>query len=381
MTLLLLLACATPDTDPVEICDDGLDNDGDGLRDCFDADCVDACPKELNCADGLDNDRDQLIDCFDPDCASSCTEEACDGLDGDQDGLVDCQDPDCAEYCREDCGDGEDNDFDKDVDCRDSDCEEDPACIEDCSDGVDNNDNGRVDCEDADCTRDPACAEDCFDGADNDADGLVDCEDSECVGVCTETSCVDELDNDLDGLVDCEDEECWGLGSCPSGIQVRVLSGHGDYNRARAGGKWSSNSSSSRDLQLRSVVGSAQVQLSASSLSCTWTGGLEFRARWDSYFTQGLSAQQISSSGACEGWVNTGAFRSRHIPSDWMSPGTWQMGRVDFPMEYKGALLIHGSTFSSSVYSAQDSTWQTSGSHRAVNLEPGAWFLMPGSRL
>ena len=56
-------------TDP-EICDDGVDNDGDGQVDCEDGDCTNAqnCqpPTEDEiCDDGIDNDGDGKVDCAD----------------------------------------------------------------------------------------------------------------------------------------------------------------------------------------------------------------------------------------------------------------------------------------------------------------------------
>ena len=61
---------------PVEtICDDGLDNDGDGSIDCIDTDCqgtpactVDPENTTVLCQDGIDNDGDGSIDCDDVDC-------------------------------------------------------------------------------------------------------------------------------------------------------------------------------------------------------------------------------------------------------------------------------------------------------------------------
>ena len=56
---------------PSENCNDGIDNDGDGLTDCQDTqDCSSApnCgapPEPEICNDGIDNDGDGLIDCFD----------------------------------------------------------------------------------------------------------------------------------------------------------------------------------------------------------------------------------------------------------------------------------------------------------------------------
>lgn len=61
-----------------EICEDGIDNDGDGYTDCADSDCFDdsACPAEDEiCDDGTDNDQDGDIDCADSDCTnhSACS--------------------------------------------------------------------------------------------------------------------------------------------------------------------------------------------------------------------------------------------------------------------------------------------------------------------
>ena len=55
-----------------EECNDGIDNDGDGLIDCNDPDCQfpPAIEQGCNCADGVDNDGDGKIDSLDPKCAS-----------------------------------------------------------------------------------------------------------------------------------------------------------------------------------------------------------------------------------------------------------------------------------------------------------------------
>ncbi|GAA0760396.1 S8/S53 family peptidase [Psychroflexus lacisalsi] len=82
-----------------EICDDGIDNDGNGFVDCEDASCSSnrACV-ESNCEDGIDNDGDGFVDCEDINCEDfqDCLIERCiDGIDNDEDGLIDCDDPDC----------------------------------------------------------------------------------------------------------------------------------------------------------------------------------------------------------------------------------------------------------------------------------------------
>ncbi len=95
-----------------EICDNGIDDDNNGLIDCFDPACVNfpACkakPVEI-CNNKIDDNGDGLVDCADPTCATdiSCvptttvkvvTPPACsDGIDNDGDGLIDYPaDPGC----------------------------------------------------------------------------------------------------------------------------------------------------------------------------------------------------------------------------------------------------------------------------------------------
>ncbi|MBT3222574.1 MAG: hypothetical protein HN348_26160 [Proteobacteria bacterium] len=52
-------------------CDDGHDDDGDGLVDCEDGDCHDSCRKV--CDDLTDNDGDGLVDFNDDDCSGNRT--------------------------------------------------------------------------------------------------------------------------------------------------------------------------------------------------------------------------------------------------------------------------------------------------------------------
>ena len=83
-------------------CTNRIDDDGDGLIDCEDPDCLfdPGCTRE-NCANGIDDDGDTLIDCADPECLADprCLSEDCvNSVDDDGDGLIDCLDADC-------CGD------------------------------------------------------------------------------------------------------------------------------------------------------------------------------------------------------------------------------------------------------------------------------------
>ncbi|MEZ4313409.1 MAG: MopE-related protein [Polyangiaceae bacterium] len=102
---------------PVEICNDGKDNDGDIHADCADSDCWNTPPCDTcfngshgvpefgvgACTDGVDNDCDGDNDCQDEDCSASdfYITECCDGTDENGNGIPDdfncrCQtDADC----------------------------------------------------------------------------------------------------------------------------------------------------------------------------------------------------------------------------------------------------------------------------------------------
>jgi hypothetical protein len=130
----------------IEICGNGIDDDCNGLTDCFDPACKSqpACidKKKEICNNGIDDDGNGLIDCKDPACFGDPTcfvpgHEICNnGLDDDDDGLVDCKDPDCFSdpSClphpgTEICDNGIDDNGDKLVDCSDPQCKSFPACL------------------------------------------------------------------------------------------------------------------------------------------------------------------------------------------------------------------------------------------------------------
>lgn len=173
----LTLALGAP---PAEICDNGLDDDGDRRTDCQDPDCAaapgcDPAPVEI-CGNGLDDDGDLRIDCDDSDCDSVCVEICHNGIDDDQNCAVD-------DGC-EICDNGVDDNGDDLVDCADPTCAGIPPCpSEICTNGIDDDGNTLVDCADPSCANDPHCkANDPF--ADADGDGDVDQADFAAMQLC-----------------------------------------------------------------------------------------------------------------------------------------------------------------------------------------------------
>ena len=139
------------------MCEDGSDDDGDGMIDCGDADCFDSARCQAGggeertdraCSDWVDNDGDGATDCDDADCqsehirtcrgswrsASSSTAVASENEDFPE--L-----PDGATSAEDLIGQGGDADGER--------------SDQTCSDGVDNDRDGRTDCNDFGCRFDP----------------------------------------------------------------------------------------------------------------------------------------------------------------------------------------------------------------------------------
>ena len=132
-------------------CNDGVDNDGDGLTDMDDPDCTSETDNNestqtvvTQCSDGVDNDGDGLTDMADPGCSSSLDDDesditgntqCSDGIDNDGDGAIDLYDSDCT-------GLSDDNEF---PDYQNQSMN--PAC----SDGIDNDGDGYTDLADSGC--------------------------------------------------------------------------------------------------------------------------------------------------------------------------------------------------------------------------------------
>lgn len=70
--VLVLLCAVAAQAQTTEICNDGIDNDGNGLIDCADPFCNFAAnvEKGCRCFDNIDNDGDGLIDAADHECAT-----------------------------------------------------------------------------------------------------------------------------------------------------------------------------------------------------------------------------------------------------------------------------------------------------------------------
>jgi hypothetical protein len=225
-----------PVTPPETICDDGVDNNSNGLTDCEDPDCdgfvgdattcgvgacassgnlvcqtpdqVDTCTpgtpgaegpfNDASCNDGIDNDCDDLTDAADPDCAAP--PEICDnGIDDNLNGLTDCADPQCDNfvYGATSCGVGACEATGQEV------CQT-PDIVDTCTPG-------------APGAEGPFGDASCTDGIDNDCDGLTDVDDPDCEA--PPEICDNGIDDNLNGLTDCEDPQCDGatFGACDTG--------------------------------------------------------------------------------------------------------------------------------------------------------------------
>ena len=168
-------------------CDDGIDNDNDGLSDCQDTDC-NGSPV---CMDADNDGYSAVEDCNDYNNAINpgASEIADDGIDQDCDGQDETTNSNGGgnngNPTAEDCSNGIDDDQNGMIDCDDYMCILDPICSEDCSNGIDDNGNGMTDCDDYMCILDPACngsssgTDADSDGYDSISSGGNDCDDSD----------------------------------------------------------------------------------------------------------------------------------------------------------------------------------------------------------
>lgn len=143
------------------------------------------------------------------------TEICNNGLDDDGDGKIDCKDSDCFgnSVCPEICYDHIDNNGDGKVDCADPQCTGNPWCAELC-DGIDNNGVNGID-EGFECplgSIDTYCVTSC--GSQGQRTCESGCHWGTCKAPLTESKCTDGKDDDCDGWTDCFDPDCWGATSC-----------------------------------------------------------------------------------------------------------------------------------------------------------------------
>jgi cysteine-rich repeat protein len=239
-------------------CGDGLDDDGDGLADCIDADCTSAtectnltgaCSNEtdgnvfyggtyvgaFSCLPRAPFQEPLVAPCVIAqtglslacaDCmaayvicvASSANDNACTQAVRDCSGIP--------FVVGETCGNGVDDDGNRQVDCVDSDCSTEPECqlgavAEVCTDGTDNDGDSLIDCRDFDCA--VACIgvpENCSDGFDDNGNGVRDCYETSCASdpSCTEEICGNGLDDNGNGSTDCADDDCAGAAACVESV-------------------------------------------------------------------------------------------------------------------------------------------------------------------
>jgi hypothetical protein len=187
-------------TPPEDICDDGIDNNNNGLTDCEDPDCDGFVGAPTLCGVGACEASGNLV-CQNGGPVDTCTagEEGLEGPFGDPN-----------------CSDGIDND------CNGLTDEADPACAappEICDNQIDDNLNGLTDCED------PQCGGDTFGACDTGnpgvcAAGTLTCDGTAVGPVCVQdqpagtegpvgdATCSDDLDNDCNALTDDLDPNC-----------------------------------------------------------------------------------------------------------------------------------------------------------------------------
>ena len=208
-----------------EDCQNNKDDNEDGLTDCEDPKCAVTlvCQPEI-CDDGKDNNGNDYVDCNDPQCKGNllCEPEICnDGIDNNGNDKIDCDDPKCAKdlFCQpEVCDDGIDNNGNDKIDCDDSQCEQTSVCLpEICDNGIDDNGDDKIDCRDPKCRKALVCQpEICNDGVDNNGDQKTDCDDPQCASdiSCQPEICDDGIDNNGNDKIDCDDSQCAGHDAC-----------------------------------------------------------------------------------------------------------------------------------------------------------------------
>jgi hypothetical protein len=233
--------CSSCHPGALEVCDNGVDEDCDGLTDCDDPDCATNCPgpwwyRDAD-GDGYGNPNVDLAvravqqpegyvsnssDCNDSclSCHPGAVEVCGNEIDDDCDGQADEEGAQgCATYYRDHDNDGyglrgdhrclcaPDGEYSaiQGGDCDDNDAKVNPSVDIDCGNGKDDDCDGLID-EDGDCVIPP-------DPNDFDADGIPNSEDN-----CPNTYNPDQVDVDGNGIGDaCDGANPCGAGLCGRG--------------------------------------------------------------------------------------------------------------------------------------------------------------------
>ncbi len=229
--VLITVSCSQPlieGQNPGE-CENGADDDEDGLFDCADPDCVPApaCAGDdddtaVTDDDDTFNDDDDTAH-GDDDTDHGDDDSAGPGDDDDSAGTGPGDDDDTANPGENqnpgDCSDGIDNDGDGNeatgelVDCADPDCgNSSPECLGDDDDSAGDDDDSAT----------GPTEQVCDDTLDDDGDFLFDCDDPDCFTdlYCqslVQEICNNDFDDDFDGFEDCADSECTTHQDCTSG--------------------------------------------------------------------------------------------------------------------------------------------------------------------
>ena len=251
---------------PPEICDNGIDDNGDEKIDCADDDCraASACEGLCNPVETITCESDFWASNDDPGSTDRIPEFECipnGGYEGPEiayaftqpdrgkvyigleefmddldvyllpSGSGRCETSDCIDHSNNEEGydelidvnldagtyyividgwDGTVSSFHLWIHCTD---------IEICDNDIDDDEDEDTDCDDSECRRTPACPqpEDCDNGFDDDFDTFVDCADSDCASdpACLPPeNCINGVDDDGDTLVDCADSDCAADPAC-----------------------------------------------------------------------------------------------------------------------------------------------------------------------
>lgn len=258
--------CADEEPSPMNIpsgCSDDVDNDEDGLIDCFEDAC---CRVDYHCIDAPECDCNNNV--WDPlagetgvDCGGVCPNQDCcaNGFQDIDETDVDCGGSSLCSRCASGLSCTQNSDCDTGY-CSNNVCASNPVCVTDgtcngncgdtvncdhgddpdcgtptCNDGCQNGNEVGIDCGGSCITGAEDTIEECQDGIDNDHDCAVDCEEGDICGKNNAWPCyiapgaedctngMDDADTN-DNLADCKDPECLGR-RCDSDIPEKKCCG------------------------------------------------------------------------------------------------------------------------------------------------------------